>query len=64
MMDTDKNGSLCFEELKQGLLKLGHALPDSDVQMILDAVRFTSKTLYIQYVLFSQKLPIISEIYK
>ncbi|KAH9606868.1 hypothetical protein KSS87_019702 [Heliosperma pusillum] len=37
MMDTDKNGSLCFEELKSGLLKLGHALPDSDIQMILDA---------------------------
>jgi len=39
MMDTDENGSLCFQELKEGLVKLGHALPDSDVQMILDAVR-------------------------
>ncbi|XP_021849416.1 calcium-dependent protein kinase 24 [Spinacia oleracea] len=37
MMDTDKNGSLSFEELKQGLVKLGHVLPDSDVQMILEA---------------------------
>ncbi|CAO2838131.1 unnamed protein product [Amaranthus hypochondriacus] len=37
MMDTDKNGSLSFEELKHGLQKLGHAFPDSDVQMILDA---------------------------
>ncbi|KAL2921011.1 Calcium-dependent protein kinase 24 [Bienertia sinuspersici] len=37
MMDTDKNGSLSFEELKEGLHKLGHVLPDSDVQMIFDA---------------------------
>jgi len=40
MMDTDKNGNLSFEELKEGLVKLGHVLPDADVQMILDAVSF------------------------
>lgn len=38
MMDTDKNGNLSFEELKEGLHKIGHPMPDPDVQMLIDAV--------------------------
>lgn len=38
MMDKDKNGSLTFEELKDGLSMIGHAIPDPDVQMLMDAV--------------------------
>lgn len=37
MMDTDKNGNLTFEELKDGLHMIGHAVPDPDVQMLMDA---------------------------
>ncbi|TKY67446.1 Calcium-dependent protein kinase 24 [Spatholobus suberectus] len=37
MMDKDKNGNLSFEELKDGLSMIGHALPDPDVQMLMDA---------------------------
>ncbi|XP_074281496.1 calcium-dependent protein kinase 24-like [Silene latifolia] len=59
MMDTDENGSLSFDELKEGLLKLGHPLPDSDIQMIfeaadvdgngmLDCGEFLTLTLHIQ----------------
>lgn len=42
MMDTDKNGDLSFEELKNGLHKIGHPVPDPDVKMLLDAVSFLS----------------------
>lgn len=38
MMDKDKNGSLSFEELKDGLSMIGHPIPDPDVQMLMDAV--------------------------
>ncbi|XP_020236052.1 calcium-dependent protein kinase 24 [Cajanus cajan] len=37
MMDKDKNGNLSFDELKDGLSMIGHALPDTDVQMLMDA---------------------------
>jgi len=37
MMDTDKNGNLSFQELKDGLNMIGHQIPDPDVQMLLDA---------------------------
>lgn len=38
MMDKDKNGNLSFEELRDGLSRIGHTLPDPDVQMLMDAV--------------------------
>ncbi|XP_010542759.1 PREDICTED: calcium-dependent protein kinase 24-like [Tarenaya hassleriana] len=37
MMDTDKNGNLTFEELRDGLRKVGEGVPDSDVKMLMDA---------------------------
>ncbi|XP_021911464.1 calcium-dependent protein kinase 24 [Carica papaya] len=37
MMDTDKNGDLTFEELRDGLQKIGQAVPDPDVKMLMDA---------------------------
>lgn len=40
MMDTDNNGDLTFEELREGLLKIGHHVTDPDVQMLIDAVSF------------------------
>lgn len=40
MMDTDNNGDLTFEELRDGLLKIGHHVTDPDVQMLIDAVSF------------------------
>ena len=38
MMDTDKNGSLSFDELKDGLHKIGHPVADPDVKMLIEAV--------------------------
>lgn len=36
-MDTDKNGGLSFEELKDGLHNMGHPVPDKEVKMLLDS---------------------------
>lgn len=38
MMDTDKNGNLTFEELRDGFHLIGQTVPDPDVQMLIDAV--------------------------
>ncbi|XP_022734013.1 calcium-dependent protein kinase 24-like [Durio zibethinus] len=37
MMDTDENGDLSFEELRDGLQKIGHSFADPDVQMLMEA---------------------------
>ncbi|EEF28856.1 calcium-dependent protein kinase 24 [Ricinus communis] len=37
MMDTDNTGDLTFEELKSGLHKIGHPVPDPDVRTLMDA---------------------------
>ena len=49
-MDTDQNGSLSFEELKDGLNKFGQDVADPDVELLIDAVSILSqmkrKTIY------------------
>lgn len=42
MMDTDKNGNLSFEELKEGLHMIGHPVADPDVQLLMNAVSIYS----------------------
>lgn len=37
IMDINNNGKLTFEELKVGLYKIGHQVPDADVQMLMEA---------------------------
>ena len=37
-MDINSNGKLTLEELKFGLHKLGHQIPDADVKILMDAV--------------------------
>lgn len=41
MMDTDQNGDLSFEELKNGLHKCGQQMADPDVRMLMDAVSYS-----------------------
>lgn len=38
MMDTGKKGKINLEELKDGLQKLGHQIPDADLQILMEAV--------------------------
>jgi Ca2+-binding EF-hand superfamily protein len=37
-MDKDKDGSLTLEELKEGLRINGHSVPETEIQMLLEAV--------------------------
>ncbi|KAE8718351.1 Calcium-dependent protein kinase 24 [Hibiscus syriacus] len=37
MMDTDDDGHLSFEELRDGLEKLGHSVEDPDVKMLMES---------------------------
>lgn len=38
MMDTKQNGQITLEELKVGLIKIGHHVPDPDLHILMDAV--------------------------
>ncbi|RRT51905.1 hypothetical protein BHE74_00051493 [Ensete ventricosum] len=38
MMDKDKNGTLTFEELKEGLHIIGNPVPEPDIKMLLEVV--------------------------
>lgn len=56
LMDTDKNGNLSFQELKDGLNMIGHSIPDADVQMLLDAVsNFNPFFLFINFLIIPKK---------
>lgn len=37
-MDTNKRGKINLEELKIGLHKIGHQIPDADLQFLMQAV--------------------------
>ena len=38
IMDTSNNGKINIDELKIGLHKLGHQIPDTDVHILMEAV--------------------------
>lgn len=40
MMDTNKRSKINLEELRIGLQKLGHHVPDADLQILMEAVSF------------------------
>lgn len=37
-MDTDKSGTITYEELKMGLARLGSKLSETEVKQLMDAV--------------------------
>lgn len=39
MIDTDNSGTITFEELKEGLKKVGSQLRESEIKALMDAVR-------------------------
>lgn len=41
-MDKNNNGRITLEELKYGLHKRGHQLPDADVQILMESVSFSN----------------------
>jgi len=38
LMDTGKRGKITLDELRIGLQKLGHQIPDAELQILMDAV--------------------------
>jgi Ca2+-binding EF-hand superfamily protein len=40
MLDTNKDGHLTIEELRNGLQTTGHNVQDTDVDMLMQAVRY------------------------
>lgn len=41
LMDTSKRGKINADELRTGLHKLGHQIPDADLQILMEAVSNT-----------------------
>lgn len=41
-MDTDKSGTITYEELKTGLARLGSRLSEAEVKQLMDAVRHST----------------------
>lgn len=51
-MDTDKSGSITYDELKKGLAELGSKLTEAEVKQLMEAVSW--KLYIIQlYMIFS-----------
>jgi len=44
-IDTDNSGTITYEELKEGLAKLGSKLTEAEVKQLMDAVSW-SKTIF------------------
>ncbi|KAH0912302.1 hypothetical protein HID58_035623 [Brassica napus] len=47
IMDTNQRGKINIDELKIGLQKLGHAVPQDDLQILMDALHYDFK--YIRH---------------
>lgn len=56
VMDKDNRGKINIDELRVGLLELGHQIPDGDVQILMEAVSITH---YLQYFLFVPQLMVV-----
>ncbi len=41
VMDTSNKGKIDMEELRVGLHKLGHQIPEADLQILMEAVSLT-----------------------
>ena len=50
LMDTGNRGKINIDELRVGLQKLGHQVPESDLQILMEAVSITI-TLYLESLL-------------
>lgn len=51
MMDSGKRGKINLGEFKIGLQKLGHQIPDTDVQILMEAVRITFSSYFLYFAL-------------
>lgn len=49
MLDTDNSGTITFDELKEGLKRVGSELMESEIKDLMDAVRKTVSTISLIY---------------
>lgn len=54
-MDTSQRGKINIDELKVGLQKLGHTVPQEDLQILMEAVSFLF-IIYLQTALLLELL--------
>ena len=59
MMDTNKRNKINLEELRVGLAKLGHSIPDPDLEILMEAV---SNICVFQYILLPYVLSLFCHI--
>ena len=43
VMDTGNKGKIDINELRAGLVKLGHQMPEADLQILMEAVSANSR---------------------
>lgn len=55
MIDTDNSGTITFDELKEGLRRVGSELMESEIKDLMNAVRtlFIIPSMYLSIYLFS-----------
>lgn len=59
MMDTNKRNKINLEELRIGLQKLGHHVPDADLQILMEAVSMPIAPLLDTRQLNSPIIPVL-----
>ena len=52
MLDTNKDGHLTIDELKKGLQMIGNNVHDTDVDMLMEAVRSCIPNFYVNIFLY------------
>lgn len=54
MIDTDNSGTITFDELKEGLRRVGSELMESEIKDLMDAVRtfLNSSSICFTYSIF------------
>lgn len=52
MIDTDNSGSITFDELKEGLRRVGSELMESEIKDLMDAVMPHLKPFFLSFLLF------------
>jgi len=57
-IDTDNSGTITYEELKEGLAKLGSKLTEAEVKQLMDAVSW-SKTILFPFRSFTLRTHIL-----
>lgn len=59
LMDTGNKGKINMDELRVGLQKLGHQIPEQDLQILMEAV---SATMHLKHLKLCIFLSLVSQL--